>query len=448
MRKTLIILFFFGGSVLAQAPDSGEYQFTLQQAISHALEHNYSILNATRDVQAAEKTRWETAAIGLPQINAGIDYTNNIEIPLSVIPAQFFDTDAPPGTFTPVAFSPKQSATARATLSQLIFDGSYIVALQASKVYLDFYKNYKQKANNEIRTEVVTAYGNALLADESIRILEQNKTSLEKTLHETSEIFENGLIEEENVEQLQITLTSINSSLKNVLRLRDISYNFLKLSLGIDLSNTLKLTDKLENLTTENLKWSLTESEFDVSQNIDFKISQNFSEQRRLELAREKSRALPSLFANLTYGANTFNNDFEFLKSTNPWFDFAVLGVSLQVPVFSSLARTARTQKAKIALEQAKTQLTETEQRLKLAYQNARSNYEFSVEEYATSKSNLQLAERIQNKQQIKFSEGLSSSFDFSDAQRQLYAAQQAFLQSMVNVIRNKAQLESIINSN
>lgn len=448
MRTALLIVLLYATAGFAQTSSNETLQYSLQQAITHALENNYRLINASRDIQAAEKTRWETAALGLPQINAGVDYTNNIEIPLSVIPAQFFDPNAPAGTFTPVAFSPKQSVAARATLSQLIFDGSYIVALQASKVYLEFYKNYKQKANNEVKTEVVTAYGNALLADESIRILEQNKTSLEKTLFETTEIFKNGLIEEENVEQLQITLSSIKSSLNNVLRLRDISYNFLKLSLGINLSAKIVLTDKLEDLTTENLNWRLEQNEFDVAQNIDFKISQNFSEQRRLELAREKSRALPSLFANLTYGANTFNNNFEFLKRSNPWFDFAVLGVSLQVPVFSSFARAARTQKAKIALEQAKTQLTETEQRLQLAYQTAKSNYDFSVEEYATSKSNLQLAERIQNKQQTKFTEGLSSSFDFSDAQRQLYAAQQAFLQSMVNVIRNKAQLESIIKSN
>lgn len=447
MKKAFYIVLLISAVVLGQEQVSQQHAFSLQQAISHAMEHNYKVVNASRDIQAAEKTKWETTAAGLPQINASVDYTNNIEIPLSVIPAQFFDPSAPEGTFAAVAFQPKQSAVAKATLSQLIFDGSYIVALQASKVYLEYYRNYKTKTDNEIRTEVINAYGNALLADESIKILERNKASLDKTLRETTEIFKNGLIEEENVEQLQITLASVNSNLNNVRRVRDISYNFLKLSLGIDLEDELSLTDKLENLTNENLDMTFSKPEFEVAQNIDYKIGLNFTEQRRLELAREKSRALPTLAGNLTYGANAFNNDFVFLKSNTPWYDFATVGVSLQVPIFSSFARSARTQRAKIAYDQAKTQLSETEQRLKLAFQNARSNYEFSVEEYATSKNNLQLAERIESKQQTKFTEGLSSSFDFSDAQRQLYSAQQAYLQSMVNVISNRAQLESIINS-
>jgi outer membrane protein TolC len=97
-------------------------------------------------------------------------------------------------------------------------------------------------------------------------------------------------------------------------------------------------------------------------------------------------------------------------------------------------------------LEQAKTDVTETEQKLKLQFEKAKSDYEFSIEQFATSKSNLNLAERIENKNQIKFKEGLSSSFDLTDAQRQLYSAQQTYLQAMLDVINKKATLEKLLN--
>jgi outer membrane protein TolC len=148
----------------------------------------------------------------------------------------------------------------------------------------------------------------------------------------------------------------------------------------------------------------------------------------------------------VNFGYNAFANQFAFFTPSQKWNNFSNLGIGLNVPVFSSLGRSAKTQQAKIAFEQAKTQLTETEQKLKLQYANAKSEYEFSMEEYATAKTNLNLAERIEKKQQIKFTEGLSSSFDFSEAQRQLYAAQQNYLQSMVNIINKKAALEKIIN--
>jgi outer membrane protein TolC len=175
-------------------------------------------------------------------------------------------------------------------------------------------------------------------------------------------------------------------------------------------------------------------------------MAQNFQEQRELEIKLEKSKALPSLSANVNFGYNAFGDQFQFFTQNQKWLNYSNLGVNLSVPIFSSLARSARTQQAKIALDQAKTQLTETEQRLKLQYATAKSEYEFSIEEYETAKSNLKLSERIEKKQQIKFTEGLSSSFDFNDAQRQLYTAQQNYLQSMVNIINKKASLEKVIN--
>jgi outer membrane protein TolC len=165
-----------------------------------------------------------------------------------------------------------------------------------------------------------------------------------------------------------------------------------------------------------------------------------------LLLKLEKSKELPSLGAALNYGYNAFENQFDFFSKNQKWNNFANLGISLNVPLFSSFGTSARKQQAKIALEQAKTNLTETEQKLTLQFQKAKSDYEYSIEQLATSKDNLKLAERIENKQQIKFKEGLSSSFNLSEAQRQLYAAQQNSLQAMIDVINKKAALEKLIN--
>jgi outer membrane protein TolC len=439
-------MLFFAVTANAQETPKQSYSFSLDQAISHALANNYSAINASRDIDIAKQKKRETTATGLPQINGAVDYTNNIEIPLTPLPASVIDPNAPADEFTAIAFSPKQSVNARATLSQLLFDGSYIVALQASKTYLKYYQNAKQKTDVEIREMVTNAYGNVLLAEESILILEKNKTILEKTLGDTRETFKNGLIEEENVEQLEITLGTVNSNLNNTKRVLNIAYRMLKISLGIDIDADLKLTDKLDNLTTSNLDAAISQGAFNVNGNIDYQIAQNFTEQRTLELKLQKSKALPSLSANATFGYNAFDAEFRFLNSNMKYYNYSNIGASLNVPIFSGFARSARTQQAKIALDQAKTQLTETEQRLKLAYESAKSDYEFSIEEYATAKNNLSLAERIEKKQQIKFTEGLSSSFDFSEAQRQLYTAQQDYLQSMAGIVNKKAALEKITN--
>jgi outer membrane protein len=442
MKNNLLLLFLMFASLLQAQDNKESYSFSLQQAIEHALEHNYSVINADRDIEKSKQKKRETTAMGLPQINAGVDYQNYLKQPITLAD---FNGD---GINEEFVFGTKQNMSAKATLSQLLFDGSYIVALQASKTYLKFYQNAKQKTNTEIREMVVNAYGNVLLAEESIAILEKNKGTLSKTLGDTQETFRNGLIEEENVEQLQITLASINSNLNNAQRLRDVALKMLKFTLGMDINDTLILTDKLDSLSASNLDLAFSQGDFNVANNIDYQIATNFTEQRSLELKLERSKALPSLSGFVNYGSTANSDNFTFFNGDQKWFDSSLLGISLNVPIFSGFARSARTQQAKIAVEQAKTQLTQTEQQLKLEYERAKSEYEFSVEEYATSKSNLNLAERIERKQQIKFTEGLSSSFDFSEAQRQLYTAQQSYLQSMVNIINKKAALEKILNKN
>jgi len=443
MQKKLLLLFLFVISV-AQAQDSKSYRFSLEEAIQHALTYNAQSINSGRDIAAAKQKKWETTTMGLPQINAGLDYQNNFAIQKSVVPAEFFGGD--PGDFVEVAFGVKHSMNARATLSQLIFDGSYLVGLQAAKTYLEFYKNLKQKTDLDIRAEIINSYGQVLLLEENIEILKKNKTTLESNYFEANETFKNGLTEEETVEQIAITLGTINNALNNAKRLKDISYKMLKINLGLELEDEIMLTDQLESLTASQLDLALSTIEFNLDSNIDYLIGLNNTEQKRLLMLQEKSNALPSLSANFNFGYNAFNNEFQFFSRDQRWLNYSFMGVSLNVPIFSSLGRSARTQQAKIELEKAKTDLSDISKKLQLQYQSAKSEYEFSIEEYFTNKSNLNLAERIEQKQQIKFKEGISSSFEFTEAQRQLYAAQQDYLQSMINVINKKAALEKILN--
>lgn len=445
MKHKIIIIFLLFASLINAQEEKKSYSLSLQEAIEHALQNNYTAINASKDIEIAKKKKWETTTIGLPQLNANINYQNNFVLQKSVVPAEFFGGN--PGEFAEVEFGTKHNMTANATLSQLIFDGSYLVGLQSAKVYLEISQNAKEKTDLEIRSIVINSYGNVLLARESAKVLNENKISLEKTLFETNETYKNGLVEEENVEQLQITLSQVNSSLSNANRRAEIALNMLKLVLGIDIQENLQLTDNLDNLATKNIDLSVLGSDFNVNNTIDYKIGQNKEESNRLLLKLEKSKALPSLSANVNFGYNAFGNEFQFFNQDQKWFNYSNLGVALNIPIFSSLGRTAKTQQAKIAYEQAKTELKETEQTLLLEYQNTKSDYEYSIEQYSFSKENLRLSERIEKKQQVKFKEGLSSSFEYTEAQRQLYSAQQTYLQAMIDVINKKTALDKITNN-
>ncbi|HDZ04640.1 TolC family protein [Maribacter sp.] len=444
MRNQFLILITFLSISLGYSQEQTN-SFTLEEAIQFALENNYSAINANRDIIDAQKQKWETIAGGLPQINGSLGYQNQLKQPVTLLPAELVGGAA--GEFIPVVFSQPQSATATATLTQQIFDGSYIVGVQATKAFLSYSANNKEKTELDVRKQVVEAYGNVLLAEESVEILEKNKATLEKNLYETSKLYENGLGEEESVDQLQITLSSIENQLQNAIRLKQITLQMLNVSMGIDLNAPTQLQEELEDLTLSKMDLSILGTDFNINDNVDYKLAENLNEQRFFEWKLARSRALPTLNAFVNYGSSAYSESFDFFSGEQEWFDSSVLGFDLNIPIFSSFKRSATTQRAKIALEKAKTQLTEAEQQIRLQLENAKNNYTLAIDNYETAKQNLMLSERIENKNQIKYKEGLATSFELRQAQTQLYATQQEFLQSMVEVINKKTELEIILNT-
>lgn len=430
--KLLIITVSYFG-IAQETPQN----FSLQEAIDFALENNRQAKNATLDIEAAKKQKWETTATGLPQINAAIDYQNLIKQQFESVD---FNQDGIPD------FGAKNSVNASATLSQLLFDGSYLVGLQSAKVYLEISKNSKEKTDLEVRKAVINAYGNVLMAEESVSILENNIKILQKNLDETTKIYENGLEEEESVEQLQITLSSVQSNLNNTKRLKNLAYQMLSITIGLDYNAPIILTDDLESLTVKNILQDGIE-DADVKNTIDYKIAANDKTSKELLLKLEKSKALPTLSAFLSGAYIGNNNEFKFLSDQQKWIGTATFGASLNIPIFSSGMRSAATQRAQINLEKAQINLDETEQQLKLQIEAAKNDFILATEEYENKKQNLNLAERIENKNQTKFFEGVGSSFELRQAQTQLYTAQQEFLQAMLDVINTKAELETLTNT-
>ena len=444
MKNKLILIFSLSVTLVTFSQENLQ-SLSLQGAIDYALKNNRTVKNAALDIEAAKKQKWETTTIGLPQISGAIDYNNWLKQQVSLLPAEAFG--GTPGEFTEVAFGTKQTMNATVKLEQLIFDGSYLVGLQSAKVFLEISKNAKEKTDLEIRKAVINAYGNVLLAEESIKILERNIDVLKKNLNETTKIFENGLGDEESVEQLQITLSGIESNLNNTTRLKTLAYQMLNITLGTDINTQTILSDSLESLTTQNIVLELLNADENIENTIDFKISENDKTSKELLLKLEKSKALPTLrgFVNAGYAGN--NNNFGFLKKDQKWFGSSLLGVSLNVPIFSSGKRSASTQRARINLDKAKHDLTETQQKIKLQIASAKSDYQFAIEDYGNKKQNLDLAERIEQKNQTKFFEGIASSFELRQAQTQLYGSQQDYLQAMLDVINKKAELETVLNT-
>lgn len=418
-----------------------ENHFSLTQALDYALAHNAQMINASRDVQAAYAQKWATIAMGLPQVSAESSYQNQLKRPVSLLPGEFFGGE--PGTYVPITFGQKQQMSISATLNQKIFDGSYIVGVQAIKTFIEISANAKQKTELEIRKAVVNAYGSVLLLDQSMAIINDNLSVLKQNILETQQLFQQGFAEEEQLEQLEITLLQLESQKRNTLQLQSITKQSFNLLLGRDLTAAFTLTEDLEALAAQHLMKQPKE-EFLLENSVDYRIAFNQKEQKRLELKLEKSKYLPTLGAFVNYSTNAFGNTFEFFDSTQDWFDASILGLNLNIPVFSSFMKRSNTKIKKLQFEQSLTLLDQKAKQANLEFQQAKSQFELDVATYNSSKLNLSLAERIAKKNTIKYKEGVASSFELRQAQLQLYQAQQEYLKSMLDVINSKTLVETL----
>ncbi len=442
MRNKINYIFLFLIPLLGWGQNQSE-TLSLKEAVAYGLENNTNIISANLDVQKAYKEKWNTTAMGLPQVDASVNYQNFIEQPVSLIPAQFFGGKE--GEFAEVQFGQPQNMAAGINLRQLLFDGSYLVGLRASKVYLEISKNLLDKTVIEVRKNIVNSYAAVLLVQANIEFLQKNKQNLEQNLEELTALWKNGFEEEESVEQLRLTLSGINTQLNYAENIQQISLDLLKLLLGFPPEKNLVLTDSLEALTQDHLFFE--KEALDGTDNIDIKIAQNNLDSEALLLDLQRSKALPRLAAFINGNYTGFGQNFEFLNRNQKWFGSSLFGVNLEIPLFSSLGRSALTQKSKISVEQAEINLDAVKDRIQIEIRAAQNDHELAVKSYFTAKDNLALADRIEQKNKTKFFEGLATSFELRQAQLQLYNAQNNYVKAIQTLIDKKINLESLLNT-
>lgn len=434
-KKLLLIALFFVSTANAQELD-------LNSAIQLAKKNNRGLQNANSDIKIAKQKRLETIATGLPQISLSAAYNNTFEQPVSLIPGQFFGGVA--GEYSAVTFGTSQSVSAGLILNQMIFDGTYLVGLQASEIYLRISQQAYLKTEQVVEQATVEAYANTLLAKEQLVFLKQNLSLAQNNLKEAQQVFKNGFIEEENVQQLQLTVAALESSLNYATQMHAVAKNVLRYVMGMDLDEPLKLSSSLEGLVLE--MQSASESPLSLSENIDYQMAQNDVRSKELLLKQERFRAFPTLKAFLSGGYDGFGDDFNFTQPSQDWYGRAVLGVNLNMPVFSSFQSKAKRQQAKLALVQSKNQAVDVAQEILLEESRMRNTVQFQLENVQTTAKSLKLAEDIARKNEIKFKEGLISGFTLRQIQTQLYEAQNNYLNAMQQLVVSKTKLSLLVN--
>ena len=428
--------------LLAQA--DGASRFSLAEAEDYAALHAYTVQDKVLEFEKAKKTITETAAMGLPQISASFGYSYNAQIPQTPIPAQFFDPNAPEGEFATVAFGVAHQNQGQLQVNQLLLDGSYFVALQASKVFKETNRLESELAEIEARKNAAQSYYGVLVSEKTVSILKQNLKVLSDNFKETRKLYENGFVEDQDVDQLELLINNLQNNLDNAERQRKLAYQLLKFNLGMGLDKPIALSTTLEELITPaQIALGLSLDSFQVDNHISYRSTIANERAAQLSLANERAKYYPSLSAFLTHSQSLFGNEIGDVFDFNTyWIPGTTIGASLRWDIFTGLARHAKVQKAKIDVERIAVAKSATESQLDLEFERALSDYKFAIDNYNNQMRNMELSEKIRNKTLLKYKEGLSSSLELSQSENQLLQTQTNYINAILKALNSKEALE------
>lgn len=461
IKSLLLVIPTFCLSFMLQAQEkqSETASLSLKQAQEYALEHNTNAKNSLIDLELAKKKIWETLAIGLPQINAKANYQHLFKVPeLSLGGITYLATDLPSGTIItagdiinenvymgfrpgqPIPLGVKDNLIFDFTLSQLIFSGEYLIGVQASKVYYLLSDQAKTKTDLDIRESVANTYSLALVLGQSRNTLSQSLENVNKILAEMKIIFEQGFIENTDVDQMELNSLNLTNSLNSMQRQVEAVRNLLKFQMGMPLEYTIVLTDSLESITGEVTIETLAAGQFNLSQNINYQMMETQEKLSKYSLKREKSLYLPSLAAIYQHTE----------KVNQPEFDFApkdVVALSLNFPIFTSGQRNVKVQQRKLELEKIVNSKDNVASGLQLEYDNSLNDLTTALETWLNNQKNIELTKRIYDKTLIKYKEGISSSLDLTNAQNQYLTALGNYYNANYALLTAKNKLDKLTNN-
>lgn len=443
MKKTpfgilfILVLFSFG------AMGQQVMEFSLDQAIDYAMENNYAIRNSRTDIDISRRQVSSVTAIGLPQINATVDYSNFLELPTSLIPGEFFGEE--PGTFIPIQFGTEHNITAEASLSQLIFSGSYIIGLQAARSVVEVSKIQLEKEQHDLRETISISYSNALVVNESFEIIDSLLYTLRKMLFEVEETYKSGFIEETDVDQISLLVSDLEATRLQVSQQVEVVMNYLKYYLGLPFNQEIRLTDELEDLLTDVDDAGLMTERFDYTRHVDYRLVQGQETLKTFNLKNKKAQNLPTLMGFLSVTENAQRNSFNFLKADEDWYFTSMFGINLSIPILSSGQRHHEIEKARLELQQLQVMNQQVREGLQLQYVTVLADYRSSMEVYLNKKNNVEIADKIYRKTILKYTEGVATSMDLLQSYNQLLDAESTYLTSIMDLLTAKTKLEKVL---
>ncbi len=409
----LLLLQVSGFSQNAALPAVGQ-PFTLADCVRYALERNTDVRKQNL-LQLQTRLRVdETRATALPQVNASVQAIDNLIIAKQLLPGEILGQ---PGTLIPVKFGVQYMLPMKVEASQLLFNKQYAAGMESAQAAEALAQANAAQTRETVSYNVASAFYSTLVTGEQRNIVEANLEKVNQSVQVAQVQFDNKMIRRIDLDQLRVTQSNTRSELDNVAVGYAQSLDMLKILMGYPLADTLVLASP-----TEAPLVSLPEN--GTAANPLLVLLDRQTNLKNLEIKGIRAQYYPTVGAFANYG---YQAQFDKLDAVN-WIPSAVIGLSVNVPIFDGFRKQRQVDQRKIDLQTLSLDRELTHNQLDAQYQNARRKYRQTLQTVQNQQANLDLAQSVYAAVQTNYKNGIATLSDLINADTGLRGAQTQFL--------------------
>lgn len=402
----------------------------LSEAQDYAVKQNRSLRNASIAVQEAYAQRWQTIAAMLPQVDGSYSYSDYLGYSATMSTAMgSFDINMP-------------NVGALGVTASVGLSGQAIVGVLLNNIAIDMKKIALEQSESQLRGNVMSAYVSLLALQSISDLLDSSLVNIQELEQITQHAVAAGAAEQTSADQIRVRVNNLKHSINAQKRNIELATNSLKVLLDVPVETELVLTENIDDVLSPDRVVTLLGQNFAIENNLNYQLLT-----KQVDLAKKNVHMAGWAYGPTLGLAYNYTNQQYYgeggMRMTPP----NVIQLSVRMPLWSSGKRAAGVVEKKIALEEAKNNLSETTDNLEIQYHQLCFNLTNAYETYLNEKENIEVAQRVFASATNKYKYGASSNMELTNASNDLINAQSSYVQSIVTLVNAQVELEKFLNN-
>jgi len=459
MKKLFLTLTILAVCVSVRA--TNVLNLSLEQAIELALNENRTIKIAEKEIQRVDYARRQVQGGFFPSLSGSAQYSRAIRKQEMLLNMGGGETesvstgdpgmdviinailDAIMGGFGgggPMEVGSDNTFVFGLTATLPLIAPGLWRSVQMSRTDMDIAVERSRSSRLALINEVRRAYIQALLAQESFKVLQQSLQLADQNLENIRNMHNQGLVAEFDLIRAEVQVRNMKPTLMMAGDGVMLSLMMVRVLLSIPDEVALVLTDDLASFEARILA-----DEVPVIANLDqntdlVQLDLNLRKmEQQHQLIRTQNMPTLAAFANFQYMA--MGDDGTALHWSPPF----MAGFQLSVPIFSGFSRVRQSQQMRIGIEQMEIQRDFVRDNLNIQARNLINQMTRAKAQIASNKESVRLAERGVEISQVRYKTGMGTVLEMNDSDLALVQARMNYYQSLSDYLIAQSALKTLL---